>query len=105
MNPSLISKKIAVGGQGDPFLFNRKPSYAKKLVALNSGVFVPSLFHSEHDHSRYFREGEKIRGIVTTASYEARQFGVKTGMTIYEALQKCPDITLLPPLIICCITR
>ncbi|MDD2367720.1 MAG: DNA polymerase IV [Sulfuricurvum sp.] len=97
MNPSLIGKKIAVGGRGDPFIFDRKPSHAKKLVALNSGAFVPSLFHSEHDHSKYFREGEKIRGIVTTASYEARQFGVKTGMTIYEALQKCPDITLLPP--------
>lgn len=97
MNPSLIGKKIAVGGRGDPFIFDRNPSHAKKLVALNSGAFVPSLFHSEHDHSKYFKDGEKIRGIVTTASYEARQFGVKTGMTTYEALQKCPDITLLPP--------
>ena len=97
MNPSLIGKKVAVGGRGDPFIFDRKPSQKKKLVTLNTGAFVPSLFHAEHDHGSYFREGEKIRGIVTTASYEARQYGVKTGMTVYEALQRCPDIILLPP--------
>lgn len=97
MNPSLIGKKIAVGGRGDPFIFDRKPSQKKKLVSLNTGAFVPSLFHAEHDHSTYFKEGSKIRGIVTTASYEARRYGVKTGMSIYEALQLCPDILLLPP--------
>ncbi|MDD3594919.1 DNA polymerase IV [Sulfuricurvum sp.] len=96
-DPSLVGKKIAVGGRGDPFIFDRKPYRAKKLVTLNSGAFVPSLFHAEHDQSTYFKDGEKIRGIVTTASYEARAFGVKTGMTIYEALQRCPDIVLIPP--------
>jgi len=30
------------------------------------------------------------RTVVTTASYEARAFGVKTGMTKYEALRRCP---------------
>ncbi len=32
------------------------------------------------------------RTVVTTASYEARAYGVKTGMNKYEALKKCPDI-------------
>lgn len=96
-NPSLIGKKMAVGGRGDPFIFDRKPSRKKQLITLNTGAFVPSLFHGEHDHSNYFKEGDKIRGIITTASYEARKYGVKTGMTIYEALQKCPDIILVPP--------
>lgn len=96
-NPSLIGKKMAVGGRGDPFIFDRKPSREKQLITLNSGAFVPSLFYAQHDHASYFHDGEKIRGIVTTASYEARKFGVKTGMSIYEALQKCPDILLLPP--------
>ena len=96
-DPSLVGKKIAVGGRGDTFIFDRKPSQKKKLVTLNSGAFVPSLFHAEHDQSTYFKEGEKIRGIVTTASYEARAYGVKTGMSIYEALQRCPDIILVPP--------
>jgi len=31
------------------------------------------------------------RGIVATASYEARSFGIKTGITVLEARRKCPD--------------
>jgi DNA polymerase IV len=36
--------------------------------------------------------GSAKRTIVTTSSYEARAFGVKTGMTTWEAKQKCPRI-------------
>ena len=35
------------------------------------------------------------RTIVTTASYEARAFGVKTGMTIPEAKKLCPKILVV----------
>ncbi|MBL0061063.1 MAG: DNA polymerase IV [bacterium] len=31
------------------------------------------------------------RGVVTTASYEARKFGVHSGMPMHEALQRCPQ--------------
>jgi len=96
-NIDLIGKPLIVGGRGDPFIFDIKSAKAKKLVTLNSGAFVPSLFHAEHDPSYYFFENERIRGIVTTASYEARAFGVKTAMTIREALQLCPQAILLPP--------
>jgi len=34
--------------------------------------------------------GSAKRTVVTTASYEARRFGVKTGMTRFEAQQRCP---------------
>ncbi len=96
-NIDLIGKPVIVGGRGDPFIFERTPARAKKLYTLNSGAFVPSLFHSQHDPSRYFQEGERIRGIVTTASYEARRCGVKTAMTLREALQLCPQAIVLPP--------
>lgn len=36
--------------------------------------------------------GRGNRGIVTTSSYEARAYGVKTGMNRYEAVQKCPAL-------------
>jgi DNA polymerase IV len=36
--------------------------------------------------------GAGERTIITTASYEARVFGVKTGMTLHEAKKLCPHI-------------
>ena len=39
--------------------------------------------------------GSNGRTVVTTASYEARKFGVKTGMAIWEAKLKCPQVILV----------
>jgi len=36
------------------------------------------------------------RGVVSTASYEARAFGVRSGMPLRIAVRKCPDAVLLP---------
>ncbi len=36
-------------------------------------------------------------GVLTTANYEARQFGVKSAMTSNQALRLCPDLILVPP--------
>jgi len=36
--------------------------------------------------------GAAKRTIITTCSYEARAFGVKTGMNTWEARQKCPQL-------------
>lgn len=40
---------------------------------------------------------KKRSGIILTASYEARSFGVHTGMTLHEAQKHCPSIILLKP--------
>lgn len=40
---------------------------------------------------------ELRHGIIVTASYEARAFGVKTAMTVYEARKLCPKLTLIQP--------
>ncbi|MBN2374570.1 DNA polymerase IV [bacterium] len=39
--------------------------------------------------------GSGARTVVTTASYQARKYGVKTGMTAYEARKMCPMIHLV----------
>jgi DNA polymerase-4 len=36
------------------------------------------------------------RGVVTTATYEARAFGVRSGMGLMKAAALCPDAVLLP---------
>ena len=40
---------------------------------------------------------EERHGIVLTANYLAKPYGVKTGMAIWQARQKCPNLVILPP--------
>lgn len=39
--------------------------------------------------------GAGSRTVITTASYEARVFGVKTGMAIWEGKRACPDLIIV----------
>ncbi|MCH4207883.1 MAG: DNA polymerase IV [Solobacterium sp.] len=41
--------------------------------------------------------GETRRSVVSTASYEAREFGVHSAMPVSEAAQRCPQLILVEP--------
>jgi DNA polymerase IV len=71
-------------------------------------IDMNSFFASVEQASNPFLKGKPIvvagdadpannyaRTIVTTASYEARPFGVKTGMTIPEAKRLCPHVLVI----------
>ncbi|MCD6190702.1 MAG: DNA polymerase IV [Sulfurimonas sp.] len=100
VDPSLEHKPMAIGGRSDTKIFN-KEAKNQTVNFENSGSFVPTFYktyEAKDDDIDAFKDKDgKIRGILTTSSYEARAFGIKTAMTIREALQLCPHLIIKAP--------
>jgi DNA polymerase-4 len=92
---------MCVGSRSNLEIFNKKRTNIR-LMNENSGAFVTPVFYSgkKKTFENYFIDEidgrKKIRGIITTASYEARAKGVKTAMPIAQALQLCPEMVVIP---------
>jgi DNA polymerase-4 len=98
LDDSLFHIPVAVGGRSNLNIFSSKKEVRK--ISSNSGAFVSTILTNEGMKSfkDYFvDENGKIRGIVTTSSYEARAYGVKTAMSVNEALKLCPHLKMLAP--------
>jgi len=101
VDASLMGKPVGVGGRADQNIFSR--TNTKQTMSLqNHGAFVMSFFqeHQSSGHNdikKFIDPDGRIRGILTTSSYEARAFDIKTGTTINEALKKCPNIIIKQP--------
>jgi len=101
VDASLKHIPMAVGSRSNLEIFNKKRTNIR-LMNNNSGAFVTPVFYSDKKKSfeSVFVDDidgrKKIRGIITTASYEARAFGVKTAMPIAQALQLCPHMVVVP---------
>ncbi|RXJ60927.1 Y-family DNA polymerase [Candidatus Marinarcus aquaticus] len=97
IDKSLEGIPTAVGGRSNLNIFDRKK--AQRFISNNSGAFVSSIVsNNEGEDAEYFKdEHGRIRGIITTASYEARAYGVKTAMSVNEALQLCPHLKMIKP--------
>jgi len=98
---SLKGIPVAVGSRSNLEIFDKKRINIK-IINDNSGAFVTPVFYSDKKKTfeSYFIDKingkDKIRGIVTTSSYEARAFGVKTAIPIAYALQLCPQMIVIP---------
>jgi len=98
VDKSLEKIPVAVGGRSNLNIFSSKKEIRK--ISDNAGAFVSTILTNEGEKSfkEYFvDENGKIRGIITTSSYEARAFGVKTAMSVNEALRLCPNLKMIPP--------
>ena len=101
IDPTLKNIPMAVGSRSNLEIFNKKRTNIR-LMNENSGAFVTPIFYSDkkktfENHFIDKIDGrDKIRGIITTSSYEARKFGVKTAMPISQALQLYPQMVVVP---------
>lgn len=98
IDKSLKGIPVAVGGRSNSNIFSSKKEVRK--ISENKGAFVSTILTNEGEKSfkDYFvDENGRIRGIITTSSYEAREFGVKTAMSVNEALKLCPNLKMISP--------
>lgn len=100
IDPTLDNKAVAIGGRSDTKIFN-KEAKNQTVNFDNSGSFVPTFYKayekSDDDIDAFKDSDGKIRGILTTSSYEARAYGIKTAMSIREALTLCPHLIIKAP--------
>jgi len=98
--PELEHKAVAVGGRSDTKIFDPEAKN-QEVDFTNKGNFVPTFYKrydkSDDDLGSFIDANGRIRGVITTSSYEARKYGVKTAMSIAEALRLCPELIVRAP--------
>ena len=72
----------------------------RKIIHIDMDAFYASVEQLDNPELRgkaIAVGGSDKRGVVTTASYEARKFGVRSAMPGIIAKQKCPHLIFVKP--------
>lgn len=72
----------------------------RKIIHIDMDAFFASVEQRDHPELRgkaIAVGGDVNRGVVSTASYEARKFGIHSAMSVASALRLCPHLILLKP--------
>ncbi|GFE59155.1 DNA polymerase IV [Geobacter sp. AOG1] len=84
--------------ENNPFTHPHARIHDRTILHLDMNAFFASVEQQTNPHLR----GKPIavigaagRTVILTASYEARAFGVKTGMRVHEAKEACPGLILV----------
>jgi DNA polymerase-4 len=77
-----------------------EPSRQRKIIHIDMDAFYASVEQRDNLELRgkpVAVGGSRERGVVMAASYEARQFGVRSAMASVTAKRKCPELIFVNP--------
>jgi DNA polymerase IV len=73
---------------------------SKKIIHLDMDCFYAAIEVRDHPELAGKPVGvggaRDRRGVLTTCNYEARKFGVRSAMPTFQALQRCPQLIVMP---------